>query len=96
MPHARPGDGAKKVAVSFVQLAEPVSFSKDDEDSDEMVDLLFAFSTPDTQSHLKMMLDLWVLFYDEKALAKLRKCKNKEEVISIIHKCIVNNEKISK
>lgn len=91
MPHARPEEGAKDVAISFVQLKKPVYFGK--EGNNVPVDLLFAFSTPDEQTHLKMMMDLWTLFYDEKALNKLRKCKTKESVISIIRKCINRDEK---
>ena len=86
VPHARPEEGAKRVAVSFVQLAEPVSLGREGENIP--VDMLFAFSTPDEQSHLEMMLDLWNLFCDENVLNQLRSCRTKESVMYVIRRCI--------
>lgn len=94
MPHARPEDGAKAVAVSLVQLAKPVLFGKDGET--KPVDLIFAFSTTDEQAHLKMMLDLWMLFNDKGALDKLRRCCSYEEVLLIIRRCIEKHERREK
>lgn len=94
MPHAKPEDGAKAVAVSLVQLAKPVLFGKDGEM--KPVDLIFAFSTTDEQVHLKMMLDLWMLFNDKGALDKLRRCCSYEEVLLIIRRCIEKHERREK
>lgn len=94
MPHARPEDGARAVAVSLIQLKEPVMFGN----AGEMkpVDLIFAFSTTDEQAHLKMMLDLWMLFNDKGALDKLRRCNSYEEVMLIIRRCIEKHERREK
>lgn len=94
MPHARPEDGAKAVAVSLVQLNEPVMFGK--AGKMKPVDLIFAFSTTDEQAHLKMMLDLWMLFNDKRALDKLRRCNSYEEVMLIIRRCIEKHERLEK
>lgn len=94
MPHARPEDGAKAVAVSIVQLAKPVLFGKDGET--KPVDLIFAFSTTDEQAHLKMMLDLWMVFNDKMALDKLRRCRSYEELLLIIRRCIEKHERREK
>lgn len=81
MPHARFEDGAKKVAVSFLRLKKAVYFEKGGE---KPVDMVFAFSTINEKDHLHMMLDLWKIFMDKKALNQLRNCKTKSEILKFI------------
>ena len=84
MPHSRVEDGAKKVAVSFLRLAQPVQFSSGEHAVP--VDMIFAFSTIDEGAHLKMMTDLWTIFSDKDALSCLHACKSKQEVMSFVQK----------
>ncbi len=81
MPHARAEDGAQKVALSVVRLKTPVFFGAKTE---EPVDLLFAFASVDERAHLHVMEELWRLFNDGDALEKLRQCRNKEEMLTLL------------
>lgn len=82
MPHARYEDGVKAVAVSFLRLDKSVVFVN--EDDPHSVDMLFAFSTTDEKSHLRMLQDLWKIFNDNDALNYLRVAKSKEAVLKFI------------
>lgn len=82
MPHARYEDGVNRVAVSFLRLKTPVQFGGNDDP--RPVDLLFAFSTTDEKSHLRMLQDLWKIFNDETPLNKLRTAESKEAVLEFI------------
>jgi transcriptional antiterminator/mannitol/fructose-specific phosphotransferase system IIA component (Ntr-type) len=70
MPHAHIEDGARKVAVSFLRLKQPVFFS----DDKRPVDMLFAFSTTSEKAHLPLLSDLWRVFNSEHMLQALRTC----------------------
>lgn len=57
LAHARPEQGAKAVGLSLVRLEEPVAFGHPTNDP---VDLVFAFSTPDDGGHLVLLRTLAV------------------------------------
>lgn len=71
MPHARPEDGAKRVAASFLRLEKPVNFGTDGQYIP--VDILIAFSAVDTIQHLDLLRDLWHLLMQDTAAQELRK-----------------------
>lgn len=82
MPHARYEDGVNKVAVSFLRLDKPVVFG--DEENPRPIDMLFAFSTTDEKSHLRMLQDLWRIFNDKDALKFLHDAPTKEAILKFI------------
>lgn len=84
MPHARIEDGAQRVAVSLVQLAQPVRFGSDERE----VDLLFAFSTTDEKAHIDLLADMWRLFNDAAALASVRAATTPADVIATIKRLL--------
>jgi mannitol/fructose-specific phosphotransferase system IIA component (Ntr-type) len=55
IPHARPEDGAKDVCFVALQLDPPVDFGNPDNDP---VQLVIAFSSPDSSAHVKMLAKL--------------------------------------
>lgn len=55
LAHARPEQGATGLGVGLVRLAEPVEFGHP---SNDPVDLVFAFATPDANGHLAMLRSL--------------------------------------
>ncbi len=82
MPHARYEDGVHKVAVSFLRLKRPVVFDTGHEPVS--VDMFFSFSTTDEKSHLRMLQDLWRIFSDGQALARLKACSSRASVLKFI------------
>ncbi|SHE61945.1 BglG family transcription antiterminator [Alkalibacter saccharofermentans] len=81
MPHARPGNGSKKVSMSLVRLDKPVEFGNKDNDP---VDLVFALSATDNNSHLKVMADLSSILSNENYIRILRESKDIREVLNLI------------
>lgn len=62
MPHARPEQGAMKLGLSVVKLANPVTFDAGENDP---VDILFMFSAPDSNSHIEMISQLAEVLTDD-------------------------------
>ena len=83
LPHARIEDGAKRVAVSFLRLRNPVMVM---DRIDSEADMFFAFSTIDDKVHLNLMADLWELFNDADTLAALRACQSPRDVVRLIQR----------
>ncbi|MFA9428880.1 PTS sugar transporter subunit IIA [Egicoccus sp. AB-alg2] len=52
LAHARPEDGALRLAVAATTLTEPVAFGHEDNDP---VDLVFAFGSPDRDQHVGLL-----------------------------------------
>jgi len=63
MPHARPSDGALKIGVGLLTLAEPIYFGHEKNDP---VKIVAALSSVDSTSHLTLI----------SRLAKILGCKN--------------------
>ncbi|MBP2660242.1 MAG: modulated transcriptional regulator, MtlR family [Firmicutes bacterium] len=80
MPHSRPEDGVKKICLSMVRLATPVSFSSLKNDP---VDLVFAFGAVDYESHFRVLSELWQILNDPSAIKILRSCKDKTQILAL-------------
>jgi len=78
IPHARPEEGAKRVAVAVGRLAEPVTFPGKD---DNPVDLVIAFSGVDNTSHLGLIKGLAGLMRDGAGLRRVRDAKDRAELV---------------
>ncbi|MDU2199104.1 MAG: PTS sugar transporter subunit IIA [Peptostreptococcaceae bacterium] len=83
MPHARPEHGAKETSLSIITLKEPVEFGNEDFDPVRMV---IGLSSVDSKSHLELLSDLSNIMDDEDLIEKVKDCKDKSELISLIKK----------
>lgn len=83
IPHARPEDGAKRVGLSLAVLAEPVEFGSKDNDP---VDLVFGFTTTDSEAHLELIQALADFIEKEENCQALRDAETVEEVLEIVER----------
>lgn len=87
IPHARPEDGAKKVALGLSVLSEPVEFGSKENDP---VDLVFGFSTTDSEAHMELIQALADFIEKEENCQALRDAETVEEVMEIVERSSVN------
>lgn len=81
LPHARPEDGVIRLGLSLVTLASPVPFGHETNDP---VDMVFAFAGIDYFSHLRAFTELASLFRRPERLAALRQAESPEDALHII------------
>ncbi|MHB9145762.1 MAG: BglG family transcription antiterminator [Symbiobacteriia bacterium] len=82
MPHTRPEDGALRVGLSCVRLAEPVVFLNKTENP---VDLVFAFAGIDNQSHLTVMGQLARILSEPELVERIRQAGTVADVLAVVH-----------
>lgn len=87
IPHARPENGAKKVGLSLAVLAEPVEFGSKENDP---VDLVFGFSTTDSDAHMELIQALANFIEKEENCQALRDAETAEEIMAIVERSSVN------
>ena len=85
IPHARPEDGAKKVAISVITLKNPVPFEHKKNDP---VKLVIALSSIDNKSHTELLAHIAKILSDKKKTEALKKKKNEKDIIKIIRKVV--------
>lgn len=83
IPHARPEDGARRVGLSLVVLAEPVEFGSRENDP---VDLVFGFATTDADAHVGLLEALADFVERAENTAALRGASTTEEVLRIVER----------
>lgn len=81
--HAHPRDGVKELSVSLITLKQPVYFGNPDTDP---VEVAFALAAPNSNTHLRILADLVILFQDEAALKVIRNARTVSEVTDVISK----------
>ncbi len=81
LPHARPEDGARRIAISFVRLRQPVSFGHAQNDP---VDLIFAVAAVDSASHLKALMQLSDFLAAPDGPRRLREARSAAEVMALV------------
>lgn len=81
LAHARPEDGVKKICMSFVQLAAPVSFGAGPNDP---VNLVFAFGAINHDSHLSALASLARILGNKEKVEGLRSARKKDKVLAIL------------
>jgi PTS system ascorbate-specific IIA component len=81
IPHARPEDGAKDVCFVALQLEPPVEFGNPDNDP---VQLVIAFSSPDSSAHVKMLAKLARVIGQDGFLEGAVKAETPEDLVSIL------------
>ncbi len=82
IPHARPEDGAKEVCFVILQLETPVDFGNPDNDP---VQLVIAFSSPDSSAHIKMLAKLARVIGQDGFLENAVKAETLEDMVSILN-----------
>lgn len=81
MPHARPEQGAKKLGLSVVKLANPVTFDAGENDP---VDILFMFSAPDSNSHIEMISQLAEVLTDDEVMERVYQAQNQHALCALL------------
>lgn len=81
MPHARPEQGAKKLDLSVLKLAQGVNF---DADENNPVDILFMFAAPDSNSHIEMISQLAEMLSDEEKMAQIFHASTQAELSTLL------------
>lgn len=82
MPHSQEGGPlVHGTGISFMRLAEPVSF--DPEDPEKWADLFFAIAANDPAVHLENIKGLMEVLQDEELLERLRKVDSDEDLLAL-------------
>lgn len=81
MPHARPEDGARKVGMSILKVANPVLLLGQDAHA---ITIFICLSAVDNTTHLRALSELTTVLSDEKSLNRLLSAKSKEEIITVL------------
>lgn len=81
MPHARPEQGAKKLGLSLVKLANPVTFDAGENDP---VDILFMFSAPDSNSHIEMISQLAEVLTDDDVMERVYQAQSQHALCAVL------------
>lgn len=81
LPHARPEDGVKEAAVSFIRLKEPIRFGHS---SNDPVQLVFALAASTSEEHLDVLKKLMQLLSESNNITKLLKVRNYQEIKQLI------------
>jgi ascorbate PTS system EIIA or EIIAB component len=81
MPHARPEQGAEKLGLSVLKLAQGVNFDAEENDP---VDILFMFAAPDSNSHIEMITQLAEVLSDEEKMAQVLSAANQAELSRLL------------
>lgn len=81
MPHARPEQGAKKLGLSVLRLAQGVNFAADENDP---VEILFMFAAPDSNSHIEMISQLAEVLSDEEKMARVMAASSQAELCALL------------
>lgn len=85
LPHARPEKGALKMGLSLMVNKPGVSFS---EDPEHQVNLFFALSAVDSQSHIKALTELSEVLGDEDGIAALIAANDVTEIQAVLQRYI--------
>ncbi len=81
LPHSRSAEGAYKIGISFLRLANPVYFGHPENDP---VDLVFGLSSIDNKSHILALKDLTKILSDDAKVENLRKAVSSAEILSLL------------
>ena len=81
IPHARPEQGVKKLAMSLLSLKNPVSFSKKEE---HQVRLVIVLAAIDHETHLLALSQLVELLTNDGKVAEMMSASGPEEVLAVL------------
>ena len=80
LAHAKPGPMVHEVCMSLSTIHPPVNFGNKDF---APVDILIAFGTPDSKSHIEVLRELCTLLNNPGTFKMIRKANSAEEIISL-------------
>ncbi|WP_161493825.1 BglG family transcription antiterminator [Virgibacillus necropolis] len=83
LPHARPEEGVRELAISLTTLESPVEFGNDENDP---VKYIFCLSATDNTTHLKAISELVDLLGDSDFYRMIEKSQDPSEIINYIQK----------
>ncbi|UUX33753.1 BglG family transcription antiterminator [Fundicoccus culcitae] len=83
LPHARPEEGAKKVALGITTLKDPINFGNEQNDP---VKYIFCLSAIDNKTHLRALSELVELLEDSEFYRILDEADNAKEIMDYIKK----------
>ncbi len=83
MPHARPEDGVKQMALGLTVIREGVNFNSEENDP---VKLLVTLAATDSNSHVDAISQLAELFMNDKHVKDICCAENVAQIIEIIKK----------
>ncbi|MCT4700613.1 PTS sugar transporter subunit IIA [Enterobacteriaceae bacterium H20N1] len=81
MPHARPEEGANKLAMALTLIADGVNFDADENDP---VKLLIVLAATDSTSHIEAISQLARLFDNEQDTRAILQAKTTQDILSVI------------
>lgn len=81
LPHARPSEGAKKLAMAMLCSRERIYFNEE-----KYANLLIILSSVDGHSHINALVHLSDMFGEEETLEKFMEAQTVEEVVELIHR----------
>ena len=90
LPHARPEDGALKVAMSLVILNNPINFGNKNNDP---VKAVFGLCAVDNHTHLRALSDLGKFAVNEDNFSTLISLKSKKEISKYIKQICEESDK---
>lgn len=83
IPHANP-DNVLSSGISVLKLKDKVVFSGMENGNDVYVDMIFMLALNNSNDHIKMLQNLFVMFQKEEVMENLINSKTIEEIKSII------------
>jgi PTS system ascorbate-specific IIA component len=83
LAHARPEEGALKVAISLITFKLPVTFGNTLNDP---VKLIITLAATDAKSHLSLLAQLMELLMNELDVQSIMGAKTAEEVLDIVNR----------
>ncbi|MEQ1962608.1 PTS sugar transporter subunit IIA [Xenorhabdus khoisanae] len=81
IPHARPEQGANRLALSLTVFHQGVAFGSE---SNDPIKLLIVFATTNSNSHIEVLAELAELFDDQQEINQLMHSSSRDEIFSIV------------
>ncbi|MDC9588258.1 PTS sugar transporter subunit IIA [Xenorhabdus sp. XENO-10] len=81
IPHARPEQGANRLALSLTVFHQGVVFGSENNDP---INLLIVFATTNSNSHIEVLAELAELFDDQQKISQLMHSGSQDEIFSIV------------
>lgn len=81
MPHARPEEGANRIALALTVIPDGVVFHAEENDP---VKLLIVLAATDSDSHIGVISQLAALFDNENDLATLLNAATPQDILTVI------------
>ena len=81
LPHARPEDGVKDLAMSLLKFSEPVYLLDDEKNP---IRIFICLAAVDNETHLRALSSLTKILTDKTAVQRLLEAETTEEIVTLI------------